>query len=625
MDSVNPSKAGFALVTACILFTIIVYTMEKIGVPRSYGIGLSAFFALGLWAVAAFSGGTTRARRFLLADGSVNPAIAATALGCAVTLPVLFSDGGLLAAANPGLLVCLAGAVSSGLALSALLVSRRFNAAGQSDLGEYLFRRYQSRLPGRLMAPAMALALVLLMLPAIAAATRLASWYFASSPLATSVAIAALVALSAILGGLYSATRLGAVAFVVLLISVNLALLLLVLDTGGFPVGQLSVGSNAVEPMWDLEDQLRSLGIARLAGVLGGAAGFQALGADVHIAAGITLILGLIAFPPALHLYASCAEPQRAGRVAARGMAASAFFTLSFFAFLMFAGFGFYQTMLGLPVSEARVEAPVLYSWSHHQPPLITVCGKAVVTPDGLMEACNGGGSHIVDTGDLSIAGGLFAVAAPDLNGQPLAITALLATSFLLVLIAIAGFQALAAANTITGAFYATKKKATGSRRVFWNRLLATLLVALATYAGSGAPDGYEPLLLGFSLIAATALPALLVSLYLPAFGKVAVSSAIGAGFAVTLLFFILSTVGIDLIAGNGDEIAVSLFGLTGPLPGSLGGLYGLTAAIAVLATTWLAANLGPLSKIGPKIAPKIARGIAPEIAPEIAEGRREA
>ena len=574
-----------AFLIACVLLLLAGYTMEKIGIPRAYVIALTAIFTLVLWLAASFAGGTTRAAKFFTAERTMRPGPAAAALACCVLFPFIFMQAGGFLALAPGFLITLGAAIVSGIALSILLVGARFRAAGFSDPCELLFRRYHSRLPSQTLAVLLIIAGLLLIMPGLEAASYLAAWYFNLSRGTAIVLVMIMTALTAGLGGVFSTVRLSGVAIATFLLAVNLLLLAMAVEGEGIPIGHLSFGAAALEPLWDLEDQLKSLQFSRLPEVMTGASPILMQAPAIHLATGILVLLAVVAYPPMMQFYAAGSSPARAEDAGTRAILVAGFAFASLTAMLVYAGYGFYETLLGLSVSEARIETPVLFSWPGRASDLVTVCGAVISNAEGLLTACPEGADHILSTSDLTVDGLLFLAAAADFNGYPLALTGFLTASLILLLITFCASTALAMASSFTGAFYMPQLKVTGSHRVFWSRLIIAALIAVSALAVHWRLFGPETsFLLGISVIASTALPTMIAAFYLPQLGFAAVTSAISTGFAASVLYFVLSTSGIDFIPANGDEVALALPGMPDGLPGGLGGLVGATVAAGILA-----------------------------------------
>ena len=578
-----------AFLTACSLLLLAGYTMEKVGVPRAYVIALTAAFTLVLWVAATFAAGTTRAAKFFTAEQALRPGLAAMALAGCVMFPVIITQAGGFIALAPGFLITLSAAIVSGIALSVLLVGSRFRAAGFSDPCELLFRRYQSRLPAQTLAVLLVFAGLLLIMPGIEAAGYLAAWFFNLSRGTAIILVMVAAALTAGLGGIHSTARLGGVAMVTFLLAVNILLLAMAVEGEGIPIGHLSFGSAALEPLWDLEDQLKSLQFKQLSEMMGGISPLLTQAPGVHLAAGILVLLAVVAYPPMMQFFAANASPARTEDAGTRAILIAGFALTSVVAMLVYAGYGLYETLLGLSVSEARIETPVLFSWAGRGTDLVRVCGSAIGSAEGLLTACPEGADHILSTSDLTLDGLLFFAAAADFNGYPLALTGFTTASAILLIVTFCASTALATASNFTGAFYMPHLKATGSHRVFWSRLVIAGLVALSAFAVHARwMDAETSLLLGMSITASTVLPAMIAAFYLPQLGFPSVTTAISTGFATSVLYFVLATTGIDFIPANGDEVLLPLPGMPEGLPGPLGGLVGATAAAVILVASLL-------------------------------------
>ena len=577
-------RQAIALFLGALLFVLIVYTLEKTGVPRVYSTSLSGVFALAVYVLATFSAGTTRAGRFLIADRTISPGISSMAAVSVAGFPLLFLNGGDLYFLNPGFLVVIIVAIVGGFALKALLVSRQFNATHASDISEMLLARFNSPLPARLFAATNAIGGLILVACGIGAAAFLVSWFFALSFALAMGVVLACSFLSAALGGMGSVTRLAAVSTMLLLLGLNLPLLVHTLVEHGFPVGHLTAGVSGFQPAMELEQQLSSLNIPLIGDRINEASSILGWDSGLQVFAGLIILIACASLPSLVHLSATSKDEEKAGNSTQRSVLIAGFALASIFALLAFTKIGFYQSMLGLTLSEARVEAPFLYSWGGRETHLVELCGKTVENAAALPDTCPAGAEHIINIPDFQFEGALLLAASPDVATLPFAFTALLSISLVAALVSFTSAIVLATISNLVTAYYVSLPGKVASGRVFMVRM--GLVIGLAVSAWLCLmiiSDFGSAFIFAMSLSCSSAVPALFGSIYLNRCSSSAINTSIGAGFAICILFFVLATYGVDFTAATGDELIVHFPSMASPLPPEMGAVLALPFALALL------------------------------------------
>ncbi len=577
-------RQGMALTVGILIFVLVVYTLEKTGVPRAYSIALSSAFALAIYILGTFPAGTTRAGRFLTSDRTTRPGISAMAAASLVGFPLLILNGGELYFINPWMLIAIAIAISGGLALTSILVSRQFNAIHASDIADMLLERFETTVPARLFAAAGSVSGLILTACGLAAASLLVAWFFALSYTVSMLIVLVCCFLNAALGGISSVTRFAALSTMLLLMGLNLPLLVHTLVEHGFPVGHLSVGVSAIQPAAELEQQLSSLAIPLVSQRINENSAILDWQGGLLVLTGLIVMIACASLPSVVHHAATNHDDSGAGRAARRSILYAGFATASLFALLAFSKYGFYQSMLGLTLSEARVEAPFLFSWGERDVRLVEFCGKALTSADEVLSACADGIEHIVNIPDFRFEGALLLAAAPDISALPFAFTALLAIALIAVMISFTSANLLATVNNLVTAFYASLPGKVASGRVFMVRLCLVISLVVCTWLSVFIINDFgSAFMLALSLSCVSAVPALLGVFYVARSTPVAISTAIGSGFAICILYYQLSVYGVDFTPGTGDELVASFPGMAKPVPAELGAVFGLPFALFVL------------------------------------------
>jgi len=583
MNSVLVYRRAAFLLLWVLVYLLALYTMERTGVPRSYAIGLSAVFCATFWSVPVFRGATTSSGRFLFANHEGSTAINSLAIAVATLLPVILIDGGALFYANPSLIIMFAIAMTGGLGLSGLLISRKMREEKAADICECLLARHDGPLAVRCIAIVIAFCCVGLLAASLAGGGLIAGWFFNLGPGTGMAVFGAMVVLAAGIGGMNSVTRLAGVAGFMLILALNLPLLAQSLEFSGLPFGHFTFGNAALAPLWDLEDQLRSLNIETINSSLGDLSDIDYWSADLQIAAACLVGLGMVVSPLVLQQYGVSTNGESASISAGRALLIGALIILSLFAFLAFSKLGAYQTILGTSLSDARVVAPFLYEWGGNKIPLALLCGEVVADRSALLAACGGDPGFIINIEDISLNRHLLGVAGAELAGMPFAFTGLLSVSVILAVCSFATMTALALTGNLITAFYVTLPGKVASGRLFMMRLFIIILVALIGFAAINFK--INTLLVSvfvFSLLAASLLPAMVATFQFNIKSSVVLGWSVGAGFTASMLYFALAKFGVDLTRATGDELKLPFPGLAA-VPAELGALYGLPFAVAVL------------------------------------------
>jgi hypothetical protein len=571
------------LLLSVFVFLLVVYTMEKTGVPRSYAVGLSAVFGLAFWLVPVMRGATTSDSLFLLANSGNGVVVSSLAIMVSAMLPVVLADGGVLFFANPSFLVMLGLAIVTGICLSGLLISRKMQEGNAADLCEQLLADHTSPLAVRCMAVVIGFSGIGLMTCGLAAGSLVAGWFFNIGPMSAMIVFGAIVVLAGNIGGQHSSTRLAAVAGILLILAINLPLLGQSMTQSDFLLGHFSFGNYALAPTWDLEDQLRSLAIPEIAVRLGDVSTINAWGAELQIAAAFFVALGLVVSPTLTQQYATSSTPETASQAAGRAILLAGLTAVSLVAFLAFAKLGVYQSILGTSLSEARNSASFLYNWGDHDIPLVLLCDQAINSKNALLAACGGDADYIVNLEDIELNRHLLTIAAPEFSAMPFAFTAFLAISVLLTICSFTTMTALSTTSNLVTAYYTTLPGKVASGRIFVMRFLLLALVILGgLYLLNSQIDPLKITVFSLSIITASLLPAVIASFHFNIHSSVVLGWSVAAGFAATILYYVLAKIGVDIVADSGDELALPFPGIDA-VPPELGALFGLPVGVVVL------------------------------------------
>ncbi|MGB7335364.1 MAG: hypothetical protein WBD01_06200 [Salaquimonas sp.] len=577
-------RQALAICVAIFLFILVVFTLEKTGIPRSYGIALTGVSLFILWVISTFLGATTTGSNFYLSGRSIRSTVNALAIMTAISFPVIIGVSGGIFVSNPSYLVVILIAMSVGIALSSLLAARQFYDTGSSDVAQYLANRYDSTLTAKTVAVAVALGGMGLAICGIATVYQLIAWFFNIGETSAISLAMLLIILTMVLGGAKSSTRLAAIAGVLVLIGINLPLLVNSISFSGFPLGHFTFGSDALAEMWDLEDQLSSLSIPNLKEVLTPLSPLVEWTGGQQIAAAFVIVAGIVFFPSVLQQYGISSDTENVSASALKAILFTGLLGASLIALLAFTQFGIYQTLLGLPLSEARISAPLLFSWGERNMDLLAICGTMAGSPNQLLEICPDGAGHVLSIQDMLLNSQLILPAAADLTALPFAYTALLTSAIILCGISFVSMILLATSNNLVSAFYFTLSGKVASGRIFASRISMTATSVLtAAYVYYYAFDNISLFLFSMSVLAATLVPAMAAAFFMPKVSHASVVSAVAVGFVIAVLYYVLSKYGIDFTSNTGDELQITLPGMEQSIASELSAIFAIPIAFLIL------------------------------------------
>lgn len=573
-----------ALFVSVFLFVLILYTLEKTGVPRQYSFTLSGISLFALWLITTFSGGTTKASRFLSADQNLPSVVNTLAMIACITFPILLSDGGGLFFNNPSFLITIGIGIVTGMGLSALIFSGPVRERGFSDIVSLLNDKFNSSLPGKTASFGIALTGLGFAICGLTAGSSIMSWFFNISTFNSLLVFSAASLLAANLGGILSNSRLASVGIILLILGINLPLIVRSYQEAGLPIGQFTFGYGALETLWDLEDQLSSLKIPLLNERLSPTSQLLNWQYGNQILAGIMIAATIVVSPLLIQQYASAKHYEESSNSAIKSILGVAFLLVSLFALLAFTKIGIYQSLLGLSVSDARVEAPFLHAWAGREIDLVTVCGKAINGPIELQNACPDGTEHLLNISDLTLFQQMLFVTSPDLLHLPFAFSAILAISIILTLCAFTASVFLTSANNLVTAFKGSNIGDNFGGKIFYGRLIVLIVTIVAMFfTFTSHVDRFSLFMFSNSLLAAMLLPVLISIFYFPNISAAGAVTAMTLGFAVTALYFVLSDFGIDLVKNSGDEFLIRLPFSDRSVPSVLGGIFGVISGTVIL------------------------------------------
>jgi Na+(H+)/acetate symporter ActP len=485
---------------------------------------------------------------------------------------------------NPALFITVIVGTTIGTAFSTILVSRPFNTSSASDICSLLDLTYENSVVSKVVSVALFFCGIGLASIGLFYATILTGWFFMLSQNTAFIIVISAALIAALIGGSKSLSKLTAVASAVLIVGLNLPLFLQSMAANGFPIGQFTFGISALSEMWDLEDQLQSLGIPLLETTISSVSPLAVWSGGELVAAGLVVAAGVTFFPALTHHYAYAKTAEGASVSASKLLLFAAFMGVSLFALLVFTKYSLYQTTLGLGLSEARVSAPFLFSWSGRDFDLVTLCGKIIASEAAILNACPGGVEHVLGIQDLLFDGNLLLAASPDLSGLPFAFTGLLTCGIILSLVSFSSMMLYSTSNHIVSAFFATMTKHVASSRIFISRFTIILFGGVAgAFCMLFQFDTLTVFMVCISVIATVCAPSLIGALWLKQSSATTVLTSISLGLTVTLLYFVLAKYGIDFIYNNGDELLLVLPGMDAIIPPELSAIYGLPTALLVL------------------------------------------
>lgn len=581
---------AFAISVA--LFLSLLVIMERIGVPRLYAFFLTAFYGITLSIIAVIRGATTSKEKFFFSDRAISANLNAFAISASVAFPVLILNGAALFFAKPSIFVLFSLSVIIGLALITLIISRPLRQSGASNLSNFFKFRFKSKFLPKLLSIINLIGGGLLFVIAIHSAANLASWFFAVSNHVSLFVIIILTLMAAGFGGISSITRQSGIAIICILAAINIPLMLAAVEISSFPIGQLSFGSAALDPSFELDEQLAAVDLPALSSTLTGLSQVLNWSNANLILTAICITLGIVAMPAASQQFTTARITERAATAGERSLLVFGLLTLSIFALAAFAKISFYESILGLTTEEAGIEMPFLFEWGSRLPAVVSVCEQIASAPEHLVQSCNNDPNYAIQLSDLKINSGLLLATIGSFMGYPFALTAFIVVALLLVLVSIASANLFAISSNLVNAFYSQNLSHITSFEMVLTRLIIVFVgIGAGLYFTSFSID-YTKLFIGvLGFYASSLLPSIVGGFLWKKTTSAAAIASIMSGSITFVSYWIYAG---DLFVITSNPLKAVPYDMF-DLPAELSAVIALPVSIAVLIA---------VSVIGKKIIP---------------------
>lgn len=565
-----------AFVISVILFLSTLFIMEKTGVPRQYAVILTAFYAIMLSVIPVLRGATTTKEKFFFCDRSISANLNAFAITASVAFPLLLMNGVALFFSKPNIFIIFSVSIIVGIALVTLIIGRPLRQSGASNLTNFFEVRFNTTHLPKILSIVNFIGSSILFVIAVHSAAIIASWFFNQQNSITLLVVIIVTIMSASFGGLSSTTRQAGVAVICILFAINIPLVLAAFDISNFPIGQLSFGSAALEPGFEIDRQLKTAGLSSLASSIAGLPQIVNWPNWHIIIAAISVSLGIIAMPTISQQFAASRISERASITGERSLIIFAGLTLSIFACAAFAKIIFYGNILGLTIGEAGIEMPFLFEWGNNLPGIISVCDQISSTPEQLVQACNNNPNYILQFSDIQINGPFLLAAIGNIMDMPFAITAFIVVGLLLVLVSIASMNLFSLSSNLIHAFYSQNLAHTTSLEIVLTRLIILFVgFGAGLYLASYTLD-YTVLFIGaMGFFASSLLPSILGAFLWTKTTSLAATASALSGSLVFAIHWLIASGTINIV--NVDQI--DFMGL----PAELGVVFALPISTFIL------------------------------------------
>ena len=415
-----------------------------------------------------------------------------------------------------------------GMLASGILFVPYLRKAGSYTVPSFLGHRFRSRFL-RVAASAMQLPPTALLLAAeIKIAALIASLFLPVSFAFAVVAVAALIAAIAILGGMRAVTWAASAEFLVGAVGLAVVVTVVSILLTNLPAPQLTYGemfsalqnaeiTSGVTPARPEAPSSALPGMAPLPAVKPFLQPFGILAPIDFVALFLSLALGTAALPSLLARSGVTATIAEQRRSTAWGLLFVAAFAMTVPAMAVFAKLIVFQAIALAPAAS-------LPAW-------LTELGERNLLRTGDL---NGDGT--IGAAELLIGRDGVALALPSAAGLPYVLTALMATAALAIALAASASHLFTLAASLAEDVYRPLNRRPALPRLVaaWAAIAATALAA-AVFLVIAEIDPLKAALTAFALAAATFFPALLLAIWWPRCTKVGALAAMAAGFAVML------------------------------------------------------------------------------------------
>ncbi len=521
-------------------FVILLYILERMGLPNQVIGYLFVFFTLAVYALIGVLSRTMQVSEYYVAGRRV-PAIyngmatgadwmsAASFVGMAGSLYLLGYDGLAFVLGWTG-----------GYVLVAVLVAPYLRKFGAYTVPDFLSARYGGKLAAFLGVIVLLSCSFTYVVAQVYGTGIIASRFLGMSfELAVYVGLAGIL-LCSMLGGMRAVTWTQVAQYIVLIVAYLIPVIILSTQRYGVPIPQLMYGQ-ALQQISGLEQEMVQKGIASATAVKPHIQPFLNYSPLNFFGLILCLMVGTASLPHVLMRYFTTPSV----REARQSVAWSLFFIFLLYftapAYAAFAKLEVYQNVIGQGLAN-------LPGWiyTYGKLGLVQVCGKNAVDPAGVAAACGATAGHpgLLRLQDLTINTDVIVISTPEIAGMPYVIAGLVAAGGLAAALSTADGLLLAIANALSHDIYyrMLDPNAPTARRLIVARVLLLGVAVLAAYTASTRPSDILAMVSwAFSLAAAGLFPALVLGIWWKRTTTAGAIAGIIAGFGICLLYLVVS------------------------------------------------------------------------------------
>lgn len=561
------SRFGVFAAAATIAYIFLMLLGEQAGMPERLGYLATGALVILAFAAPGLGWRTGLPAQWLHARHSMTSALVGMSVaGCLIAASFSFlAPGDFFSGSFAGAALVIG--PLTGVALASILFAPHLRKSGATSPAAYFAARLGGRLTPVVGMGVVAVASLLMLWTQLILAGSLAALYFPVSA-GAATGIAAVLAIATIApGGLGGLVRSGAIAFAILATAFLAPLIWIAAVTSGLPLPQLSYGGGALAEISNMEAQLGGLDLKPL-GEITSQGPIAAGGPLAAVLLTLFLALGFAAAPALLIQFDATRRVRTTRPAAAWAIVFCAAIVTAAPAAAAFVKLAIYNGIFGLTTSEIDQAAGWLLRWSGLDSPLApgqklaALCGQTVQSVDAAIAACGGNGEHALSSADLLLRGEIVGLALPDLVRLPAVFSMVLGAGLVATTLAAANACAFGFATAFSGS--ASYRPGARGSSALWRLFIARLMLACGVAAAAwlainhrGAP--VEPALYALSLSVSALAPALALSVWWDRASSIGIVAGMAAALLINFLAWALSTYGLDMKAGTGDEVALAL------------------------------------------------------------------
>lgn len=579
----SKSSIHFIFFLACIVFG---FLLTQVGIPDIFINFLMLAVLIGGYIFAGILGRTMQLDAFQTAGRSATPTVAAQAIASGIlSYSVFILLAGEFYNTGTDALVIFSGIVL-GIAFMTLLFAAPFNRSRAVSLGDTLTPGSTSMLVKLMVMLMVVITGVLLLVFQLSMIGKIASGYFGiAENIALSVTLFT-IGFCLLMGGLQSLSIARIFAYPVLVVALLGPLCWVSYQLTGNPVPQLSMGNGALAQIEEINREMLEAGFATQNDILEFTREGTALDGFNYLTSLLAVAFGIAAMPHLLQHHKTLPNPRAARKAGFWSLGLVLVVLTAIPALAAYMKLDIYTSLLGLQVSDLEDQAPWLFALSNQEGiGLITLCGAYVASGADVITACGAGGEYFISLRDIKIHSEFVVPTFAALNELPALVTLVVATGCLFALWSTIDGLVYVISNTIVqdGFKSVLRRKSPSSFTLFVTRLaIIALLLATPYLMGIFTFDMKLAFEAAIALIAACLFPFLLLRFWYKSVPNSAILFGMITGFIITSTLLWLGNFGVDMLAGSGDEIRISIPAITDAISNLSSGIVGCLAMLMV-------------------------------------------